>query len=96
MIELIKSLFGPAKRREPEPVDVAIGVRTGDAAILRGGQVVMTLPAEAVNVMGMAIDDQRAAKRGRARKPVKKVPELPWADTVVISDVPTLTERADP
>jgi hypothetical protein len=95
MIEMLKSWFGPAKRREPDPVDVAIGVRTGDAAILRGGQVVMTLPAEAVNVMGMAIDDQRAAKRGRAARRPKKPAELPWADTV-ISDVPTLTERADP
>lgn len=92
MLDQIKVFFGLRQRPEPAPIDVAIGVLSGDAAILRGGQVVMTLPAEAVSVMGLAIDEQRAARKGKSRRPQRLAP----VDIPLLGDVPTLSDRVAP
>ena len=105
ILSALRSTFGRAEKREPEPVDVAIGVRTGHAVVMRDGVPVMTLPADAVVTMGKAIDDQRAAVRARtARKPSRKAaviaPPADFPDTVFIGDLrpdafPVLSDRVE-
>lgn len=99
VLTYLKGFFGPAARKPADKIDVAISVHDGSAVLLRDGSPILTLPAQAVQTMGKAIDDQRAAQRKReqdAARVSKRKPVPEWPDTVFIGhadEVPTLTDR---